>query len=170
MGQPRLVPFVLPGLILAAIWAATWLKDQAAQLGRTRATATIVASCCVASLLIPTALTTLDLGVTSPGLTAHGMAFRKIGTGELTAVDNLCAAIGPNASVVILDSLTADRFAQLVRGMCGNPAAVIDHRPAPTSARWCPESRASAGARCCSPSTSRRSPPTAAGQERWSTC
>ena len=25
----RLVPFVLPGLILGAIWAATWLKDQA---------------------------------------------------------------------------------------------------------------------------------------------
>ena len=25
-----------------------------------------------------------------------------------------------------LDSLTADRFAQLVRGMCGQPAAVID--------------------------------------------
>ena len=26
----RLVPFVLPGLILGGIWAATWLKDQAA--------------------------------------------------------------------------------------------------------------------------------------------
>ena len=121
----RLVPFVLPGLILAAIWAATWLKDQAAQLGRTRATATIVASCCVASLLIPTALTTLDLGVTAKGLTAHGMAFRKIGAGELTAITELCAAIGPNASVVILDPLTADRFAQVIRGICDTPAAVM---------------------------------------------
>jgi hypothetical protein len=127
----RLVPFVLPGLILAAIWAATWLKDQAAQLGRTKITASIVASCCVASLLIPTALTTLDLGVTknnvtkSRGLTVHGMAFRKIGAGELTAVDQLCAAIGPNASVVILDSLTADRFAQVIRGICDTPAAII---------------------------------------------
>ncbi|HEV3292531.1 MAG TPA: hypothetical protein VG123_26455, partial [Streptosporangiaceae bacterium] len=60
----RLVPFVLPGLILGAIWAASWLKDQASQLGRTRVTSSVVASCCVASLLIPTALTTLDLGVT----------------------------------------------------------------------------------------------------------
>ena len=122
----RLVPFVLPGLILGAIWAATWLKDQASQLGRTRITSGIVATCCVASLVIPTALTTLDLGVTKQsGLTAHGMAFRKIGAGELTAVDGLCAAIGPNASVVILDSLTADRFAQVIRGICGTPAAVL---------------------------------------------
>jgi hypothetical protein len=53
------------------------------------------------------------------------MAFRKIGAGELTAVDQLCAAIGPNASVVILDSLTADRFAQVIRGICDTPAAII---------------------------------------------
>ncbi len=122
----RLVPFVLPGLILGAIWAATWLKDQAAQLGRTRLTSAIVAFCCVASLLIPTALTTLDLGVTKKdGLTAHGMAFKQIGAGEITAVNGLCRAIGPDASVVILDSLTADRFAQVIRGMCDMPAAVL---------------------------------------------
>ncbi len=165
----RLVPFVLPGLILGAMWAAAWLKDQASQLGRTRITepplvsgapsgaafprrsslapgvgprgkaqsrqrrapsprAAVVACCCVASLLIPTALTTLDLGVTSKGgLTAHGMAFSKIGAGELTAVNQLCAAIGPNASVVILDSLTADRFAQVIRGICDTPAAVLQN-------------------------------------------
>jgi len=121
----RLVPFVLPGLILGAMWAATWLKDQASRLGRTKITASIVASCCVASLLIPTALTTLDLGITANGLTARGMAFRKIGAGELTAVSKLCAAIGPNASVVILDSLTADRFAQVIRGICDTPAATM---------------------------------------------
>ena len=131
----RLVPFVLPGLILAAIWAATWLKDQAAQLGRTRLTEGIVATCCVASLVIPTALTTLDLGVTKQnGLTAHGMAVRKIGVGELTAVNGLCAAIGHNASVVILDSLTADRFAQVVRGICGTPAAVLQNPTRATTA------------------------------------
>jgi hypothetical protein len=125
----RLVPFVLPGLILGAIWASVWLKERAGQLGRTRVTSAVVASCCVASLLIPAALTNLDLGVTKTAtgrhLSAHGMAFRRIGTGELTAVTKLCAAIGPDASVVILDSLTADRFAQLVRGMCDTPAAVL---------------------------------------------
>ena len=88
----------------------------------------IVAACCVASLIIPAALTALDPGVTKQNaLTAHGMAFSKIGTGELTAVSGLCQAIGPDASVVILDSLTADRFAQVIRGICGTPAAVLEN-------------------------------------------
>jgi hypothetical protein len=123
-----LVPFVLPGLILAAIWASAWLKERAGRLGRDRVTAAVVASCCVASLLIPTALTNLDVGYTSgPArhLTVRGLAFMRTGAGELTAVNGLCAAIGPDASVVILDSLTADRFAQVIRGMCDTPTAVL---------------------------------------------
>ena len=124
----RLVPFVLPGLILGGIWAAAWLKGQAAQLGRTRATAIIIASCCAASLLIPTALTTLEISVTKTnGVDAHGMAFRKIGTGEITAVGKLCRSIPPGSSVVILDQLTADRFAQVVRGICNTPTAILSH-------------------------------------------
>jgi hypothetical protein len=119
---------VLPGLILGGIWAASWLKEEAAQLGRTRATAVTIASCCAASLLIPTALTTLDLSFTKAnGLDAHGMAFRAIGPGEITAVSKLCQQIGPGASVVILDSLTADRFAQVVRGICNTPTAILSH-------------------------------------------
>jgi hypothetical protein len=152
----RLVPFVLPGLILGAIWASAWLSDLAGQRGwgdvaaqrgwgdvagqrgRARATSGVVASCCAASLLIPATLTNLDLG-SSPDtsgsgrhLTANGLAFRRIGSGELAAVDALCAAIGPDASVVILDSLTADRFAQVVRGQCDTPTAILDHPTAKT--------------------------------------
>ena len=67
----------------------------------------------------------IELGATVALTADHGMAFRRIGTGELAAVTKLCAAIGPHASVVILDSLTADRFAQLVRGMCDTPTAVL---------------------------------------------
>ena len=136
----RLVPFVLPGLILGAIWATAWLRDIAGQRGRARATSGVVASCCAASLLIPAILTNLDLG-SSPDaagsgrhLTANGMAFRRIGPGELAAVDGLCAAIGPDASVVILDSLTADRFAQVARGTCDTPTAILDHPTAETVA------------------------------------
>ena len=142
----RLVPFVLPGLILGAIWASAWLGNLAAhgrgevagQRGRARATSGVVASCCAASLLIPATLTNLDLGsspdASGPGrhLTANGMAFRRIGPGELAAVDGLCAAIGPDASVVILDSLTADRFAQVARGTCDTPTAILDHPTAKT--------------------------------------
>jgi hypothetical protein len=117
----RLVPFVLPGLILGAIWACAWLKERAGLFGRARATSAAVASFCVASMIIPTVLTTFD--ITGSGV--HGMAFRRIGGGEQTAVRNLCAAIPQNAAVLILDSLTADRFAQLVRGMCDTPTATL---------------------------------------------
>ncbi|HMD26754.1 MAG TPA: hypothetical protein VKH61_21850, partial [Streptosporangiaceae bacterium] len=134
----RLIPFVLPGLILGAIWASAWLSDIAGQRGRARATSGVVASCCAASLLIPATLTNLDLG-SSPNasgsgthLTANGMAFRRIGPGELAAVNALCAAIGPYASVVILDSLTADQFAQVTGGTCDTPTAVLDHPTAKT--------------------------------------
>jgi hypothetical protein len=134
----RLVPFVLPGLILAAIWAAAWLRELAGQRGGAAFTSGVVASCCAVSLLVPATLTNLDLG-SSPNasgsgrhLSARGMAFRRIGTGELTAVNGLCAAVGPDASVVILDSLTADRFAQVARGLCDTPTAVMNH-PTPAT-------------------------------------
>ena len=56
------------------------------------------------------------------------MAFRAIGPGEIAAVSQLCRSIPADASVVIVDSLTADRFAQVVRGMCDVPTAVVaDH-------------------------------------------
>ena len=41
-------------------------------------------------------------------------------------------SIGPNASVVILDSLTADRFSQVIRGLCAIPTARMDD-PSPSS-------------------------------------
>ena len=132
----RLVPFVLPGLILAAVWASAWLRELAGvgQRGRARVTSAVVAACCAASLLIPATLTNLDLGSTGPGrhLSARGMAFRPVGAGQLAAVNGLCAAIGPDASVVILDPLTAGQFAQVTRGMCDTPTAVMDH-PTPAT-------------------------------------
>jgi len=125
----RLVPFVLPGLILAAIWASAWLRDLAGQQGRARTTSGVVASCCAASLLIPAALTNLDL---DRHLSARGMAFQRIGPGEVDAVNRLCAQIGPDASVVILGPLAADQFAPVARALCDTPTAIIDH-PAPAT-------------------------------------
>jgi hypothetical protein len=130
----RLVPFVLPGVILGASWAAAWLKARvqpgssarlgSARLGSGRLGSAAVAWCCVAALVIPTVWTTFGISL-SPRPTAHGMAFKRIGAGELQAVRGLCKAIGSGASVVILDQLTADRFAQIVRGVCDTPAAVL---------------------------------------------
>jgi hypothetical protein len=127
----RLVPMVLPGLILAATWMAAWLKDRGHRLGASRVAGAIVAVCCVIALLVPAAVTTFGVGTTrtasgSSRPTANGLAFKRTGQGEYQAVRELCSAIGANASVVIVDATTADRFSQVVRGMCATPATRID--------------------------------------------
>ncbi len=128
----RLVPVVLPGLILTAIWASAWIKERGRKLGASRLAGSVVAVCCVIALLVPAAVTTFAVGTTktasgSAQLTANGLAFKRTGAGEENAVRKLCTSIGANASVVILDSLTADRFSQVIRGMCGVPAASMDN-------------------------------------------
>jgi hypothetical protein len=127
----RLVPVVLPGLILAATWMAAWIKERGRRLGASPVAAAIVAVCCVIALLVPAAVTTFGVGTTKTATgstrpTANGLAFKRTGTGENRAVRELCSAIGPNASVVIVDSLTADRFSQVIRGMCETPTTRID--------------------------------------------
>jgi hypothetical protein len=117
----RLVPFVLPGIILGAIWASAWLKERA---GTGRYVQAATAWCCMAALVIPTVWTTFGISLT-PRPTANGMAFKRIGAGELGAVHGLCAAIGGDASVLILDQITGDRFAQVIRGQCDTPAAIL---------------------------------------------
>jgi hypothetical protein len=127
----RLVPMVIPGLILAAAWMAAWITERGRQLGASRTAGAIAAACCVIALLVPAAVTTFGVGTTrtasgSTRLTAHGLAFKRTAQGENQAVRELCSAIGPNAAVVIVDAQTADRFSQVVRGMCDTPTARID--------------------------------------------
>ena len=132
----RLVPVVLPGLILAAVWASAWIKERGRLLGASHLAGSVVAVCCVLALLIPGAVTTFGVGTTksevgSTRLTAHGLALKRTGAGEEKAVRELCGNIGPNASVIIVDSLTADRFSQVIRSMCATPTARMD---SPTAA------------------------------------
>ena len=129
----RLVPAVLPGFILLAVWASDWLSAacggwaSAGSFRRPRV-------CCAALLIVPAAITTFGLRVRSGGpvgirLAATGLAFKKTYTGEIPAVRHMCAAMPRDASVVFIDSGSggaADRFTQVVRGMCDVPAARID--------------------------------------------
>src|SRR6202020_2109671 len=122
----RLVPMLLPGRILPATWMAAWLKARGHRLGASRVAGSIVAVCCVIALLVPAAVTTFGVGTTrtasgSTRPTANGLAFKRTGQGEYQAVRELCSAIGANASVVIVDATTADRFSQVVRSMCATP-------------------------------------------------
>ena len=83
---------------------------------------------------MPAAITTFGLrrsgGPAGIRLTADGLAFKARTAGEIAAVDRMCAAIPRDASVVFIggtDGGDADRLTQVVRGMCGVPAA--QHRP-----------------------------------------
>ncbi len=127
----RLVPVVLPGLILVAVWAAAWLTARAGTRGAGKIAASAVAVLCVGALLLPTALTTFGVGIsptgrTQPGSAPDGLAFQRTGQGEITAVNKLCAAIGPGASVVIVDPRVGNAFTQLIRGGCDTPTARMD--------------------------------------------
>jgi hypothetical protein len=132
----RLVPLVLPGLVIFAIWASAWLVGWARERGASAVAASLVAVCCVAALLVPTAVTTFGLGLTHSGKggglrpIANGLALKRTGAGQIDAVRGLCASIRPGSSVVILDRLVADRFLPVIRGMCNVPAAAMIGQPA----------------------------------------
>jgi hypothetical protein len=148
----RLVPVVLPGLICLAVWVCSRVRLRADELGAGQVAGSVVSVCCVLALALPAAVTTFDPGYASnsprgaasgavpgapsgasPGtrrFAARGMAFRPTYRGELSAVAGLCAAIGPSASVIIVDRTTAASFTQVVRGMCGTPTARMDSAPA----------------------------------------
>jgi hypothetical protein len=124
----RLVPMVLPGFIILAVWALAWAcgkirrgevpgASRVAVLAswltgsRRGLTAAGVASICALLLLVPTALG------------ARGTALKRTYTGQVGAVYGLCDQIPSDASVLIVDGPLADRVAEVVRGMCNVPVA-----------------------------------------------
>jgi hypothetical protein len=137
----RLVVVALPGFILAALWAASWLTHRARTGGARAATAVVVGLFCAAAMLVPTAATTFGVGISHGGRTgglrpiAQGLALQRTGSGQVAAVTALCAQIPRDASVVIITPGTASQFSQVVRGMCGVPVASMSgQRPGPINA------------------------------------
>ena len=116
----RLVPLVIPGLVLLAVWAAGLLRERARGPGR--GGRRWAAPACVLLLLAP------------PVITSSRTAFTPVGRGEAAAVAAMCARIPAGASVLIVERVTADRFTQVVRGMCGVPAAQVRHAAGDTAA------------------------------------
>jgi hypothetical protein len=115
----RLVPVVLPGFILLAVWASGWLTGWLRQHGYDRVIRAALASACAAVLILPAAFTTSGLGI------RDGLAFKVAYSGEIMAVDRMCAAIPRGSSVVSITAQTTRRFTEVVRGMCGDPTASI---------------------------------------------
>ena len=130
----RLVPAVLPGFILLAVWASSWLAGWLRQRGTRRVAWAGVALVGAAALVIPTVITTFGIvrsGKGPLGLepVAVGLAGKTTFGGEIAAVSGMCAAIPADASVVIVTGPTADHMAEVIRGMCNVPVARLgDHR------------------------------------------
>lgn len=125
----RLVPAILPGFILFAVWACSWLLARLRGMNVGRALYAGLAACCLALLLVPAAITTFGLRISGGGLVAEGLAFKKTWQGEIAAVSGMCAAIPGDASVVFIDSGhggASDRLAEVVRATCGVPVGSIN--------------------------------------------
>jgi hypothetical protein len=142
----RLVPVVLPGLVLFGIWMSSWLMARASAFGATRAALAVVATCCVLALAVPPLVTTLNPGRSNSATSADSSGLSKLTSqvqlrgvgasatygGSIAAASALCAAIGPSASVLVTDASTAATFAPVIRGLCGQPAALVV--PGPSAA------------------------------------
>lgn len=125
----RLVPVVIPGLILLATWAAAWLARRARERGAGTGTVALVAAFCAGAMALPAVTTSFGLGLTHSGpgggfrASAGGFAQHRVGVGEIDAVRGLCGQIGRSSSVLIVDQRLASVFAQVIRGTCGVPVA-----------------------------------------------
>ena len=132
----RLVPVVLPGIVCLAAWVCSRVRLRASELGASGVAGALVAGCCVLAMGLPAAVTTFDPGYVATGASAskhlavRGMALQQTYAGSQYAVSQLCSAIGPSSSVIILDKTTASLFTQVVRGICDTPTARMDGAPA----------------------------------------
>jgi len=120
----RLVPGVLPGFILLAVWAVSWLAGWLRQRDAGLVLRGAVVAVLAAALIVPTVWTSYGI-VHRPGhgLQAVGLADKVTFGGEISAVQYMCRRLPADASVVFVDH-TANTLAQVVRGMCGVPTAL----------------------------------------------
>jgi hypothetical protein len=145
LASHRLVPVVLPGLVLLAVWLASWLTARAAAFGASRLALAVVGTCCVLALAGPPVATTLNPGLAHKSASsasssssvsasvsefARRVQLRGVGAsttyhGSIAAASALCGAIGSSASVLITDTSTAATFGPVIRDMCGQPAALV---------------------------------------------
>lgn len=115
----RLVPVVLPGLVVCAACLLArlpgWLTDLAPRAlpGRRAGQGVGLLG---ALVLVPVGLATAPL---------IGTATER---GEVAAVRQLCARLGPQAAVVVTGSRGRNELPQAVRGICGVPVAVVDEQ------------------------------------------
>ena len=121
-GSRRLIVVVLPGLLLFALWLVAWAVRNVRRLGYGPQIAAATAFAGVMLITVPTVLT------------SGGLMFTPTEQGEVAQARSMCHRIGPRATVLIVERVTADRFTQLIRGMCGMPSGRVRVRAGSTAA------------------------------------
>ncbi|HET9656053.1 MAG TPA: hypothetical protein VFP72_11910 [Kineosporiaceae bacterium] len=114
----RLVPVLLPTFVLAATGVTAW----AVRAARRRLPAT---------LLVLAAVTGCVALVAPPLLATAPMAAQRTEAGELGAVATVCAALRPGDVVVAVDNRGFNEWPQVIRGVCGHPAATLQDAGTP---------------------------------------
>lgn len=125
----RLVPGVLPGLIVLALWAVSWLVGWLRERGANAVLRGLVVIVLAGAVAIPAAVTSWGLALRSGGpvgvrVVAKGLGNTVTFGGQVAAVDKMCAAIPPDSSV-LMTATVGHAFAQVVRGDCGLPTAIM---------------------------------------------
>ncbi|MEU4822239.1 hypothetical protein AB0H37_10240 [Actinomadura sp. NPDC023710] len=119
----RLIGLAIPGLLLFTVFASAWTVTRVRRLGYGPKVVRRGAVAGVALMLVPIVLT------------SGGYLVTRTEQGEVAAVDGMCRALRPRASVVMVEQATADRFLQVVRGECGLPAARTTGAASPEDVR-----------------------------------
>ena len=139
----RLVPAVLPGLILLAVWLAAWLARRATVVRLVNVPKRweavprgFVIACCAGAIFLPAMIGNFGLGLKSGGPFgvmpySDGLAFQRTYVGEIAMINRICKAIPANSSVLIADYTMNQQFAA---GHQGTRAAC----PWPACRPWCP--------------------------------
>lgn len=108
----RLVPVLLPTFVIVGTGVVAWAVRQA----RRRLPATLLVlgvATGVAALLAP------------PLVTAAPLAQQRTERGELAAVRSICAQLRPGDIVLAVDNRGFNEWPQVIRGVCGYPAAAL---------------------------------------------
>ena len=133
----RLVPAVLPGLILLAVWLAAWLGRKSRVIHMVsvpdylkRAPRVFVIAVCAGAIFLPPMIGNFGLGIKSGGPIgvmpySDGLALQRAYVGEVAAIDKICQAIPPNSSVLIADFMMYWQFEENIRGTCNVPVAGV---------------------------------------------
>lgn len=128
-GSRRLVPAVLPGFFLLATWLAAELTRKLRTRGSGKTVlwgSAVLAACCALAIAVPPAVTTFNLRYAGGlRLTADGWATDRMYGGEEAAVQEMCAALPRNSSVLFVDTWDSDGLSEAVRGICGVPTASL---------------------------------------------